>query len=49
MYRAHKYGAMRSKDLKTWEDVTNELHVPSAAKHGTVFKVTKSVVEKLMR
>jgi hypothetical protein len=49
MYRAHNYGAMRSKDLKTWEDVTTQLALPSAAKHGTVFQVPKTVVENLMR
>ena len=48
MYRAHKYGAMRSKDLKSWQDVTDQLHMPPAAKHGTVFKVSKDVLLNLL-
>jgi hypothetical protein len=49
MYRAHKYGAMRSKDLQTWEDVTDQLQMPAAAKHGTVFKVSRDVARNLMQ
>jgi Glycosyl hydrolases family 43 len=49
MYIAHKYGAMRSKDLKTWEDVTPQLkfNVPDI-RHGTAFKVSKEILSGLM-
>ena len=47
-YREHHYGALRSRDLKTWEDVTDQLHMPAAAKHGTVFKVSRQIAQNLM-
>ena len=48
-YRDHQYGVIRSKDMKTWEDVSNKLTVPYGLRHGTVFKVSKSVFEKMKR
>jgi beta-galactosidase len=41
------YGAVRSKDLKVWEDVTEGVRVPEGMRHGTVFRVDGAVVEKL--
>ena len=38
-YRDHRYGAMRSRDLQTWEDVSDRIVFPKGARHGTVFEV----------
>lgn len=46
-YRDHKYGAVRSKDLKTWEDVTDQISMPAGVRHGTVFRAPKSIVDAL--
>ena len=46
-YREKHYGAVRSRDLKTWEDVTDKIHFPAGARHGTVIEVPVSLVEKL--
>jgi hypothetical protein len=46
-YRDHKYGAVRSKDLKTWEDVTDQIAMPAGARHGTVFRAPKAIVDAL--
>lgn len=46
-YRDHKYGAVRSKNMKDWEDVSDKVTFPNNASHGTTFKVSKKVFAKL--
>ena len=41
------YGAVRSRNLKDWEDITSRLDFPKAARHGTVLEVPRSVVDGL--
>ena len=41
------YGAVRSKDLKTWENITDKLSFPRGVKHGTIFRVAPSIVRGL--
>jgi hypothetical protein len=47
VYREKHYGAMRSRDLKTWTDVTAEISVPAGARHGTMIQVPRALVEAL--
>ena len=49
MYRQHRYGVMRTKDCKTWEDVSDQLSVPAGMRHGTVFSVSKKLLRKLQK
>lgn len=46
-YTQGKYGAVRSLDMKTWEDVSDSVQFPKGIRHGTAFKVAASVVENL--
>ncbi len=46
-YSEGKYGAVRSADLKKWEDISDQISIPKGLRHGTIFKVKKSVVEKI--
>ena len=51
-YKDHHYGAMRSRDLKTWEDVTSKMEFPfegtrDRLRHGTVIEVPAALVESL--
>ena len=46
-YTEHKMGAVRSPDLENWEDISDQIHFPEGTRHGTVFKVPKSVLENL--
>ena len=48
-YRALRYGAMRSKDLVHWEDVTDRISMPARAHHGTTLEVPGSVVSALLK
>lgn len=46
-YREHKYGAIASKDLKTWTDVSDKIALPSGIRHGSILKITAQELEKL--
>ncbi|MEN3323243.1 prolyl oligopeptidase family serine peptidase [Mariniflexile soesokkakense] len=46
-YRDHKYGAIQSKDLKTWEDISDRIQFPKGTRHGSVFKIPASLFIKL--
>ncbi|MEZ5399977.1 MAG: glycoside hydrolase family 43 protein [Bryobacteraceae bacterium] len=48
-YRDHRYGAIRSRDLEHWEDVTASVHFPPGARHGTVFRAPAAIVENLRK
>ncbi len=51
-YTSKHYGALRSRDLVTWEDVTAQMHFPDEGtpvrmRHGTVIAVPAALVETL--
>jgi len=46
-YRNHRYGAIRSKDLEQWEDITSQIVMPEGARHGTVFRAPSQIIDKL--
>ena len=51
-YMKKHYGAMRSRDLKTWEDVTEKMSFPDEGtpvrmRHGTVIAVPVELVARL--
>lgn len=47
-YRDHKYGAVRSKDLKVWEDVSDSIVFPAGVRHGTAFTVSEDMLSGLL-
>ncbi|MDA3880864.1 MAG: glycoside hydrolase family 43 protein [Prolixibacteraceae bacterium] len=47
-YREHKYGAVRSKDLENWEDVSDSVKFVPGTRHGTAFKVKQKVFDNLV-
>jgi len=51
-YTARHYGALRSRDLRTWEDVTAQMHFPDEGtplrmRHGTAIAVPAALVASL--
>ena len=51
-YQTKHYGALRSRDMKTWEDVTAKMSFPDEGtpvrmRHGTVIAVAPEVVTQL--
>jgi hypothetical protein len=47
VYRDKHYGAMRSRDMQTWEDVTGSISLPAGMRHGTIIEVPKTIIDKL--
>ena len=48
-YRDHKYGAVRSKNMKDWEDVSEKISFPDGVRHGTAFKVSDDIFTNLIQ
>ncbi|WP_069658728.1 glycoside hydrolase family 43 protein [Arcticibacter eurypsychrophilus] len=46
-YRDHKYGAITSKDLKTWTDISTKISMPNGIRHGSIFTITEAELSKL--
>jgi hypothetical protein len=47
-YRDQRYGAMTSKDLVHWQDVSDRLVMPERARHGTVLEVPGAMLVPLL-
>ena len=48
-YQAKHYGAMKTRDFKTFTDVTQEMTFPDGLKHGTVLRVPRADLDELLR
>ena len=46
-YRDHRMGAVRSRDLKNWEDISDRIRFPEGTRHGTVFRAPRSLLRQL--
>jgi hypothetical protein len=47
-YRAKTYGAVKTRDFKTFTNITDEMTFPKGLKHGTAFKVTHRDLDNLL-
>jgi hypothetical protein len=47
-YKDKIFGAMKTKDFKSFTDVTKEVEVPAGHKHGTIFMVKKKILKHLL-
>ncbi|MEI8113908.1 MAG: glycoside hydrolase family 43 protein [Bacteroidia bacterium] len=48
-YMNHQYGAVRSKNMTDWEDVSDQISFPEGVRHGTAFKVSKAIFDALKK
>lgn len=46
-YNEGKYGAVRSLDMKQWEDISDSVSFPKGLRHGTAFRVPVAILDKL--
>jgi hypothetical protein len=46
-YREKKYGAVKTRDFRTFTDITDSVAVPQGHKHGTIFTASKGLLEGL--
>jgi hypothetical protein len=42
------YGAVKSKDSKDWVDISEQLDVPKGLKHGSIIRVPRDIVSRLV-
>ncbi len=47
-YKDHHYGAVRSRNMKDWEDISDKVIFPDGTRHGTAFKVSGKIFKKLI-
>ena len=47
-YQAHHYSALKTRDFKTFTDVTSQMIFPPGLKHGTAFVATKHDLDCLL-
>jgi hypothetical protein len=47
-YREERYGAVRTRDFKSFSDVSPQMMFPAGHKHGTVLRVDQKVVDNLL-
>lgn len=47
-YTEHHYGAIASRDLQHWVDISAQVQLPAGARHGTVFGVAPAVLTGLL-
>lgn len=48
-YRGKYYGAVRTRDFKSFTDVTSEISFPPGHKHGTAFQVPREIFNGLLQ
>ena len=47
-YTEHRYGAIASADLVNWREVSEKLTMPGGIRHGTVFKMSRDELNRLL-
>jgi len=48
-YREKIYGAVKTRDFKTFTDVTKEVSFPENHKHGTALKIPREILDGLLK
>ncbi len=48
-YRLKTYGALKTRDFKTFKEITGEVSFPKGHKHGTALAVPQKVLDGLLR
>ncbi|MBN1446164.1 MAG: glycoside hydrolase family 43 protein [Candidatus Omnitrophica bacterium] len=48
IYQEQRYGIMRTKNFKCWEDISNRLKMPQGTRHGTVLRISGNILQGLL-
>jgi hypothetical protein len=48
-YMDHKYGAVASKDMFTWTDISDKIQMPEGMRHGSVLIISKTELAVLLK
>ena len=46
-YMDNHFGLIKSKDLQTWTDISDQLELPKGLRHGTILKISGKELDKL--
>ena len=46
-YRNERYGAVRSKDVQRWEDISHRVQFPAGIRHGTAFHAPREIAARV--
>ena len=46
-YTRHRYGAIRSRDLRDWTVISDQVRFPAGARHGTAFAASDAIIREL--
>ena len=49
MTTGNRMGVVKSKDLKNWIDISDQINFPENALHGSIFKVNQKVLDDLLK
>lgn len=49
LYRQYRFGAVKTRDFKTFTDVTGEIRIPRGHKHGTILMITPRRLRALQK
>lgn len=49
MYHKHQYGAVKTRDFKTWTNLSGQVSFPKDHRHGTVLKIPVVILEGLKK
>ena len=47
-YTENKLGAVTSKDLENWEDISDKITFPDGINHGTIFESNEKILQNLL-
>ncbi|MEA4974298.1 MAG: glycoside hydrolase family 43 protein [Paludibacter sp.] len=48
-YKEGSFGAICSKDLKKWKDVSDQIALPEGIRHGSILEVSPAVIENIKK
>jgi len=48
-YRQGVYGAVKTRDFKSFTDITRQVSFPAGHKHGTVLRIPRTTLEHLLK
>lgn len=48
-YKEGRFGAIRSNDLKTWEDISEQISLPDNIRHGSILEVSPEIIENIKK
>jgi hypothetical protein len=48
-YKEGRFGAIRSNDLKTWEDISDRISLPDSIRHGSILEVSPEIIENIKK